>query len=441
VAFLLQVLKVFSITVPRFPQKFPNLLRSVAILAALGATPISAQTADATALVAEEYVLGASDKITIRMVAWDSTALAFTRFTEIEGEYTIAANGVLLLPLIGPIEAAGQTPSVLSEMITVFLQQSIGLAEEPSTTVEVSQYRPIYILGDVQRPGAYEYRPGLRVDQAIALAGGLSRAEDLSDGATRTQLRDLGSLREASIQRVQQAARVARLTAETDGAEDIVFPQSLRHPDGPNVLDEIYGREEALFVSRRESLRRALASLDETEELLITEANALQAKMGGLDKQLELLTTQIEGLEQLVERGLARSPTLVALQSSLIDLQARQTDVETASFRAQQRVTEIERDRIDLETRRQENALSELQNVRTQLAQTETRVGMLEALQREGSLAMSDISEDVERVLTFSIARGDETDNDVERTAPLAPLDVLEVSTVAPDTLETPAGE
>lgn len=431
----------FTITVPSISTKIPVLLRSAALLAVLGTAPVAAQEATPTVADNGEYVLGASDKITIRMVAWDSTALAFTRFTEIEGEYTIAANGTLLLPLIGPVDAAGQTPSVLSEMITVFLQQSIGLAEEPSTTVEVSEYRPVYILGDVQRPGAYEYRPGLRVDQAIALAGGLSRAADLSDNQIRNQLRDLGSLREASISRAQLSVRVARLIAETEGAETILFPADLTHPDGADVMQALISREQSLFESRAESLERGIASLDQTEQLLITEAAALEAKMGGLDKQLELLTTQIEGLEQLVERGLARSPTLVALQSSLIDLQARQTDVETALFRAQQRVTEIDRERIDLETRRQENALTELQNVQTNLAQVETRMGMLEALGREGSLAMADISEDIEQVLAFSIARGEETQNNVERNAELKPLDVLEVSAVSPDDIEAPAAE
>lgn len=431
----------FTIKVPRISTKIPFLLCSAALVAVLGTAPAVAQ--DETPNVAEngEYVLGASDKITIRMVAWDSTALAFTRFTEIEGEYTIAANGTLLLPLIGPVDAAGQTPSVLSEMITVFLQQSIGLAEEPSTTVEVSEYRPVYILGDVQRPGAYEYRPGLRVDQAIALAGGLSRAADLSDNQIRNQLRDLGSLREASISRAQLAVRVARLSAETEGAETVLFPANLTHPDGADVMQALIKREQALFESRNESLNRGIASLDQTEELLITEAAALEAKMGGLDKQVELLTTQIEGLERLVERGLARSPTLVALQSSLIDLQARQTDVETALFRAQQRVTEIDRERIDLETRRQENALTELQNVQTSLAQIETRMGMLEALGREGSLAMADISDGAEQVLAFSIARGDETQNNVERNAKLKPLDVLEVSAVSPDEIEGSTAE
>jgi len=54
---------------------------------------------------------------------------------------------------------------------------------------------------------------------------------------------------------------------------------------------------------------------------------------------------------------------------------------------------------------------------------------------------MADISDDVEQVLAFSIARGEETQNNVERNAELKPLDVLEVSAVSPDDIEPPAAE
>ena len=413
---------------------FHRTIRSATLAAALAvvglATPALAQNEPT---YGEEYVLGPADTVTIRMVAWDSATLSFVRFDEIEGEYTIGPNGQLLLPLIGPVDAAGRTPSVLSEMLSVFLQQSIGLAEEPSASVEVATYRSVYILGDVQRPGAYEYQPGLRVDQAIALAGGLRRSEDLSDGAVRTAVRDQGTLRETQIQQVQFAVRAARLEAETAGADEIVIPAGLRHPDGPAALDEAVARETRLFSSRQESLARALGALDETEALLQREEAALEAKLGGLNTQLELLATQLDSTEQLVERGLARQPQLIQIQSSLIDMQSRQTDVETALFRAQQSQTEVARDRIDLETRRQETSLAELQTVKSQMAQFQTRISMLEALRAEGEVALLDLSEGIETVLVFNISRDEGTVENVERAFKLNPLDVLEVSAVTPD--------
>lgn len=416
--------------VPNFPRLIRNVFMTTALAAMCLGAPQMVHAQDATG---DEYILGPADTVSIRMVAWDSATLSFVRFDEIEGDYTIAPNGKLLLPLIGPVDAAGRTPSVLSEMLSVFLQQSIGLAEEPSASVEVAEYRPVYILGDVQRPGAYEFQPGLRVDQAIALAGGLRRAEDLSDGAVRTAVRDQGTLRETQIQQVQFAVRAARLEAETAGAEEIVIPAGLRHPDGPSALEEAVARETRLFNSRRESLVRAIGALDETEALLMREESALEAKLGGLNTQLELLTTQLEATEQLVERGLARQPQLVQIQSSLIEMQSRQTDVETALFRAQQSQTEVARDRIDLETRRQETSLAELQTVKSQMAQFQTRITMLEALRAEGEVALLDLAEGIETVLVFNISRDEGTVENVARNFKLDPLDVLEVSAVTPD--------
>ena len=40
--------------------------------------------------------------------------------------------------------------------------------------VDVIAYRPFYIHGEVNNPGAYSYQPGMTVDQAVALAGGLT---------------------------------------------------------------------------------------------------------------------------------------------------------------------------------------------------------------------------------------------------------------------------
>ncbi len=430
--FLVQVLMTFSIALAKFGALCRNAFRALLLLSMFVATTAHGQTPTQ----GSEYVLGASDRIRIRMVAWDSTALAFTRFSEIEGEYTISSDGRLWLPLIGPVEAAGETPSFLAEKITVFLQQSIGLAEEPSTTVEVAEYRPIYILGDVQRPGSYEYQPGLRVDQAIALAGGLLRADSLGAGATRTAIRDEGVLREALINHVVLSVRAARLIAETEGADEISVPTDLTHPDGPAALAEATARERALFESRKESQARGLQSLNETEALLVREASALEEKLIGLNTQLDILATQIENTEGLVERGLARSPVLNALQSSQIDLQSRQTDLETALFRAQQAATETERDRIDLETRRQESGLAELQVVQSELAQSTTRIGMLADIRQESQLALVDLSEGLEQVVKFFVSRGEIDPEEVDRSYSLAPLDVLEVSASTDDSLD-----
>ncbi|MFD2740003.1 polysaccharide biosynthesis/export family protein [Sulfitobacter aestuarii] len=378
-----------------------------------------------------QYLLGVSDRIAIRMLAWDAATLTFRSLTEIEGEYTVTAEGKLQLPLVGALKAAGSTPDALAATITERMQQIFGFNEAPSTTVEVRTYRPVYVMGDVQRPSAYEYRPGLRADQALAMAGGVFRSESGERGLMRAQIRDAGQLRELQIERVQLAVQAARLEAETTQAESVDFPERMSHPEGETALAQIYERERRVFDSRKESLRRGLASLDKSEALLATETAALEEKLQGLARQIEMMTTQTGNMEQLLERGLARSPTLISLQSSLIDLQARETDTETALFRARQQVMDIERSRIDLEARRQEEALTQLQRVKSDLAQIDARLTMLIALQNEGDAEIAAMAQDLELRPVFRVTREDGSSFLAERTMVLQPLDVLEVELIA----------
>ena len=103
---------------------------------------------------------------------------------DLAGEYTVSAEGSVSLPLIGDIKAAGLHVKELAQEISDQLQRRAGGAERPLAAVEIVQFRPFSIVGDVQHPGEYPYRPGLNVLQAIGIAGGYYRS-DLGLGLLR----------------------------------------------------------------------------------------------------------------------------------------------------------------------------------------------------------------------------------------------------------------
>jgi len=49
-----------------------------------------------------------------------------------------------------------------------------GYLRRPEVTVNIDQFRPVYVRGAVNRPGAFPYQDGLTVEKAITLAGGLT---------------------------------------------------------------------------------------------------------------------------------------------------------------------------------------------------------------------------------------------------------------------------
>jgi protein involved in polysaccharide export with SLBB domain len=86
------------------------------------------------------------------------------------GNYLIDPSGYVSLPLAGSLKAAGLTPEQLQRDLEK--QFSSKYLTNPKVTVEVVEFRPFYILGEVEKPGAYPYTGGLTVLSAIAIAGG-----------------------------------------------------------------------------------------------------------------------------------------------------------------------------------------------------------------------------------------------------------------------------
>ena len=123
---------------------------------------------------ADDYLLGPGDKIKISV--YDEPDLTV--------EKTIDRTGVISFPFLKDIKVARVTTSDVEKKIREGLLGDYLV--DPQVTVTVVQYRPFFIHGQVVRPGGYPYQDDLRLDKAIALAGGLaSRASKTNWKITR----------------------------------------------------------------------------------------------------------------------------------------------------------------------------------------------------------------------------------------------------------------
>lgn len=152
----------------RSPQ--PSRRRLLGGLTLLAVLPVAAacesmdptlqQVPDTPPPPAPEVRLQAGDKLRITVFGED----------KLSGEYEVDSGGVVSVPLAGSIRAAGLTKPELERSLTTKLAG--GYLRNPKVTVEVLTARPFYILGEVEKPGEYPYRPGLNIMSAIAVAGG-----------------------------------------------------------------------------------------------------------------------------------------------------------------------------------------------------------------------------------------------------------------------------
>ena len=122
------------------------------------------------------YHLGPGDQI--RLITFGEEQLT--------GQFLVDDQGRVGVPLLGSVDAAGLTPRRLEEKISENLKAR-NLLRDPHVTVEVTAYRPIFVLGDVSKPGQYAYQPGMTLLTGVAVAGGFTyRAVERYAAVVRT---------------------------------------------------------------------------------------------------------------------------------------------------------------------------------------------------------------------------------------------------------------
>lgn len=112
---------------------------------------------------AAQYELGSGDVVRISVHGEPDLSFDEIRLTD---------AGTFTFPFIGEVDANGKTPGEVRSLLTEKLKD--GYLVDPRVSVSVVNYREFYIAGEVKSPGGYPYQPGLTLDRAIALAGGLT---------------------------------------------------------------------------------------------------------------------------------------------------------------------------------------------------------------------------------------------------------------------------
>lgn len=123
----------------------------------------------------QTYKLGPGDKVRVNVFGEEA----------LSGEFLIASNGAVAMPLIGTVAAGGLTPEAFQEQIQTQLIAT-DMVRAPRVSANVIEYRPYFILGEVNKPGQYTYSIGLTVTKAVATAGGFTyRANTVNVFITR----------------------------------------------------------------------------------------------------------------------------------------------------------------------------------------------------------------------------------------------------------------
>lgn len=145
--------------------------------------PMSPSSLPVMAEPDENYRLGSGDKLKVTIYGED----------DLSGEVTVDGSGQVQLPLIGRVKAAGLSVHEFVDEITKAYED--GYLKGPRISAEIENYRPFYIMGEVNKPGEYPYENGLSVLGAVALAGGFTYRADSSE----VYIRHAGNTKEVTV--------------------------------------------------------------------------------------------------------------------------------------------------------------------------------------------------------------------------------------------------
>jgi polysaccharide export outer membrane protein len=117
------------------------------------------------------WPLGPGDRL--RIIVFEQNQLG--------GEFVVDQDGAVSLPLIGRVRVAGLVTGQAEKLVADRLTG--GGLKTPKVNIDVLHYRPVYVYGEVTRPGGYEFAGNPTVVDAVTLAGGFTyRAQ--TDGLT-----------------------------------------------------------------------------------------------------------------------------------------------------------------------------------------------------------------------------------------------------------------
>lgn len=327
---------------------------------------------------ATEYRLATGDVIEITAVG----------APDIRSRASVDVDGRALFPLIGPVKAAGLSISAIQANVRellptkVFRRRSDDGREYPivltpdEILVSIAEYRPVYVNGDVAKPGPQPYRPGLTVRQAIASAGGFDVMRFRAKDPFLESADIKGDYDSLWLEFAREQARARSLRQELGDKDkdesaaatpkDIPVPQS--------VLAEINRLEAERLASSTSNYQKEKAHL---ATALQKEEQRIDVLVAERDKEKEDAdgdAAEFQATKANLQRGVV--PTTRVAEARRLALysatRALQTSALIAQLDSQRHELESRLDRLD--DQRRVRLLEELQNSSVKIAAVSARL-------------------------------------------------------------------
>ena len=372
--------------------------RSPLILSGTIAFALLSGVLQAVPAVASDYLLSPGDQLQLIVLGVLSEPQ----------KADVGVDGMVSFPLVGEVKAAGRTlQDVRADVRDILTRQpfrrhgsdvggssDVGVStysiSPNEVSLQISEYRPVYVSGDVLHPGQVTYKPGLTVRQGVAMAGGFGRKE-----RSETEFVQARNKYETA------ALDLARFTLEADAlsAELGLANEQAKQPTFPGAdlatIRAIAAEEKARSAAREQAFDSKRSFLKSALDQSQVRIGVLETQVVNEQKGADLDAAEVTTVDDLFHKGLVQAARLMDVRRSSLLSASRALETKIA-------LEDAKRDRADLQSKldsldrdRKVELLTDLEKTNSDMRNAAVA---LQGLQRELAL-QGDVSEGVHIII------------------------------------------
>ncbi len=258
---------------------------------------------------------------------------------ELSTESLVNRSGSIAMPGIGRVGVSGLATVEIEQMIAKTLQETFQL-HNPIVVVEFVEYRPFFVVGEVNKTGPFRYVVGTTVVQAVAIAGGFAGEIPWKQEFAIVDSRE--GLKTVTREYWSAVATQSRLMAESENRDDVQYPENLlvyeRNSEGPSLTTV----EDRIFHFRKKGLAETIKLRSGQIKKLNREMMALDAQTKSVNETIRLTHLEFKDRQILFKKGFARKSVLLDLERRIAELKIARLNVTLAKTRVEHKVGDIE---------------------------------------------------------------------------------------------------
>jgi polysaccharide export outer membrane protein len=356
----------------------------------------------------------------------------------------VQLDGSIAYPLLGSFGVSGLSPSEVRAKIQAILptkvfrqrtpdgRESVVIIEPDQVTVGVVEYRPIYVNGDVSKPGEQTYRPRMTVRQAVALSGGYEIMRFRTNNNPFLESSDLRSEYESLwTEFAKEQAHVWRLRTEL-GTTDSPDQRILREaPIASSVLLQIANLEDEQLKSRQSDYDREKAFLQSAIKLTDTQIAVLSEQLQQEDQGVKEDTQDLQRITELLGKGSVTVPRLTDARRALLLSSTRKLQTSALLMLQRRQRQDSARQLERLDDQRKVTLLHELQDAGVKINQIRARLQAVADKIQYTALVRSQFVRGSGEKPEIAVVRSGPTSRErfiAEEETELQPGDVVEVA-------------